>query len=46
MWILVVIHEENSIAELTLASIHSDRQPQDGSGHMWVTGGWNVHRNE
>ena len=29
MWILVVIHEENSIAEPTLASIHPDRQPKD-----------------
>jgi hypothetical protein len=46
MWILVVIDEENSIAEPTLASIHPDRQPKDGSGHMWGTGGWNVRRNE
>jgi hypothetical protein len=46
MWILVVIDEEHSIAEPTLASIHSDRQPKDGSGHMWGTGGWNVRRNE
>ena len=46
MWILVVIDEENSIAGPTLASIHPDRQPKDGSGHMWGTGGWNVRRNE
>jgi hypothetical protein len=46
MWIVVVIHEENPVAEPTLASIQPDRQPKDGSGHMWGTGGWNVRRNE
>jgi hypothetical protein len=46
MWILVVIHGENPVAEPTLASIHPNRQLQDGSGHMWGTSGWNVRRNE
>jgi hypothetical protein len=46
MWILVVIHEENSIAEPMLASIHPDPQPKDDSGHMCGTGGRNVRRNE
>jgi hypothetical protein len=46
MWIVDVIHEENPVAEPTLASIQPDRQPKDGSGHMWGTGGWNVRRNE
>jgi hypothetical protein len=46
MWILITANGEKPSAEPMFSPIHSDPQPQDETGHMWVSGGRNVGWNE